>query len=382
LIVHRRRRLLALAAGCALAFLAAFAVSAASDPTSKVLAGDDIEIPAGTTVDHDLYAFGSTVDVAGTINGDLVAAGARITVDGSVTGDVLAAGSEVTINGSVGGDVRAAAGQVTVVGTIGKDLATTTTSLDLGTAGRIGGDLLFAATEVQLDGNIAGGISGAASDYHRTGTVGGPESVGLPVDQSAGERTAALALDALRQFILVMLFGLVFLRFAPTRYRAIAERARRQPFVSAGAGVVVLLGYVAVVIAVVVLAFLFGLAFGVLGFGGFVALDFIGGLLTIVSLTFGLVVFGAFVADAIVGSAIGQLVSLGEGSRSADLIRLAVGAALVVVLTSFPDLGELVKLLVILIGLGAAGTVVWESRRPPAATAAVPVADVWRQPPG
>jgi hypothetical protein len=232
-------------AAIALALLGGAAVLAQGEgPAGKVVAGEAVTVPAGTTVDHDLYVFGSTATIAGTVNGDLVAGAARVVIDGTVTGDVFGAGSEVVVNGTVGGDFRAAAGQVTIAGTVGEDAAIAASSLLLATAGRVGQDVLFTATRVVLNGNVAGGISGTATDYQRHGTIGGPEQVtlGTPVDQPATDRTVSLALDAVRQYIVVMLFGLALLRFAPRLLRASVERVRSQPQVAAPVGVGALIG--------------------------------------------------------------------------------------------------------------------------------------------
>lgn len=373
---RRTRRLAAILAGISLALIAALGVLAQGEPADKLLTGETIVVPAGTTIDHDLYAFGSTVTITGNVNGDLVVAAARIVIDGNVTGDVLAAGSEITLRGSVGGDFRSAGAQLTILGQISEDAAVAASNLLLGPTGRIGQDILFTATQADLEGNVAGGISGSATEYHRGGTVGGSETVslGTRLDQPASDRTVALALDALRQYIVVVLFGLAFLRFAPRVFKASVDRVRSRPLAAAGAGVVAILGYVAAVIAIVVLMILVSLAFGQLEFGGFVAVDVAGSLLAIFSLTFVLIVFSAFVTDAIVGLAIGRLVSVAETSRWAEVIRLAIGSALVVVLTSFPQVGGLVKLLVILVGLGAFCNELWDSRRrPPVAAPVIPV---------
>ena len=208
--------------------------------SAKVITGTEITIPVGTTIDHDVYAFGSTLTVAGTINGDLVAAAARVVIDGTVTGDVLVAASEVTLRGSVGGDFRAAAAQVTILGQAGEDAAVAASNVMVGSTGRIGQDLLFTATDVTLEGNVVGGISGAATEYTRSGSVGGPEQVTLAtrLDQPPADRTVALALDALRQYIVVVLFGLALLRFAPALVRASAAHIRSQPLASSGIGAV------------------------------------------------------------------------------------------------------------------------------------------------
>jgi hypothetical protein len=280
------------------------------------------------------------------------------------------------VNGTVGGDLRSAAGQVTIAGTVGEDAAIAASSLHLETSGRVGQDVLFTSTTVVLDGNVAGGISGTATSYQRHGTVGGPEQVtlGTPVDQPATDRTLSLALDAVRQYIVVMLFGLALLRFAPKLFRASVERVRSQPLVAAGVGVVALIGYVATLIMLVVLMVIVTIIFGQLEFGGFVAIDIIGTLLAGFGLTFGLVLFSAYVADAIVGLAIGRLVSIADTSRWAEVIRLAIGAALVVLVTSFPEVGSIVKLLVILVGLGAFFYAIRESRRRTGVVVPVPQA--------
>jgi cytoskeletal protein CcmA (bactofilin family) len=378
----RSRRAAATIVGLVLALIALVAVVSAADgdPGSKVLANtQDVVVPAGTTIDHDLYAFGSTVEIAGTVTGDLTTAAARVIVSGTVTGDVLGAASEVSVTGTVGGDVRVATSQLTILGAVGEDVAVFASSLVLGAEGRIGGDLLFTASQASLEGNVAGGIAGSATDYQRRGTVGGTEEVSLTtrLDQPPADRAVALALDALRQYLLVLLFGLALLRFAPKLSSAVIDRARTQPFLAAGAGVVVVALYVGLLLGIVVLMVLLGVAFGELGFDGFVLIDLVGGLLAAFGISFAIVFFSAFIADAIVGSAIGRLVAIADGSRWAGVIRLAVGAALVVVLTSFPTLGSIVKLLVILVGLGAFAGVLWDRRRRPAA----PMSPVLAPPP-
>jgi cytoskeletal protein CcmA (bactofilin family) len=353
-------------------------VAAQSSATDKVLAGQDLIIPAGTTIDHDVYAFGNSVTVAGTINGDLVTAAARVVIDGTVTGDLLAAASEVALNGTIGGDARIGAAEINVLGTVSEDVASLSSTLAVGPNARIGGDLLFSATQATLAGTVTGSVSGSATTYQRGGSVGGTEEVSLPTrpDENPADRTIALALDAFRQFLLVILAGLALLRFAPRFHRAVIDRARSQPLMAAGAGVFVVLGVLASVVAVTVLTFLLAISFGELGFVGFVAIDLVGGGLVIVGLLFGLVVFSAFVADAIVASAIGRLVSVADGSRWSDVIRLIVGAALIVVVTSFPTVGSVVKLLVILLGLGAFAGVLWDARRRPVPTVIGPPAGV------
>jgi len=365
-MTQRRRRLAAILAGIAIALLATLGVLAATaDPADKVLAGQEVIVPEGTTVSHDLYAFGSIVTIAGTVEGDLVVAAARVDITGTVTGDVLVAASDVTVSGTVRGDLRAAAARVIVLGQVSEDVASASGGLELGPAGRIDGDLMFTASEVNLEGTIAGGVLGTATVYERRGTIGGPEQVTLStrLDQPATDRTTALALDALRQYIVVVLIGLALLRFAPRFTKGATDRVRSLPLPSAGLGVIAILGYVAALIGLVVVMTLVAVTFGPLDFGDIVAIDIAGALLAGFGLTLSLIVFSAFIADALVGLAVGRLLAVSETSRWADVLRLAFGAALVVIVTSFPDVGGIVKLLVILVALGAASTAFWDSRR-------------------
>ena len=362
---HATRRLLALAAGIAIALAATAAVLAEGpNPLDKLFTGESIVVPAGTTVDHDLYAFGNDVTIAGTVNGDLVTAAARVVINGTVTGDVFAAGSEVSMTGTVGGDFRAAGAQIRIDGQVAEDAAVLGSDLLLGSAGRVREDVLFAATDVVLEGDVTGGIAGTATDYRRRGKVGGIEQVTLasPPDLPAADRTAALAIDALRQYIVVVLVGLAFLRFAPRLFRASIERVRRQPLTASGVGVIALLAYVAALLGLLVLMLIVGLIFGQLDFGGVVAIDIVGTVVAGLGLTLGVVVFAAFIADAIVGMAIGRLIAI-SGGPWADTIRLAIGAAMVVVVTSFPGVGGFVKLLVVLVALGAFCNDLWDQRK-------------------
>src|SRR5207249_2748 len=105
---------------------------------------------------------------------------------------------------------------------------------------------------------------------------------------------------------------------------------------------------------------LLAIALGLLGFGTLLGIDLFGGFLAIAGITLVFVVACVFLADAIVGLAVGRLVaervraqatapsgqSESGRDRWADLGPLVLGVAIVVVLTSIPILGGLVKLLV------------------------------------
>jgi hypothetical protein len=339
----------------------------------KLLSGDAIHVEAGEVVAHDLYIFGGDVTVDGTVEGDLVVGSGSVVINGRVDGDLLAGTGQLAINGEVGGDARIGAGRMSVAGTVGEDLLAGTGQLDLLSGGRVGEDLIFGAGDVRLAGDVSGSILGGASTYSRTGSVGGTEDVTLDTeDEPAAPRGPSTILgDALRQFLTVVLFGAIGLWLVPNALRASEEALRRRPVASIGLGIGILVGFIIQFIAVILLMILLAVALGSITLDALAGFVIWAGVVDLILTTFALVVAASFVVDAVVGLALGQLVARGWAqNRWQELALLAIGAAIVVALTSVPQIGGLVKLCVIVLGLGAmtvAASEAWQRRHPPAA---------------
>jgi hypothetical protein len=338
----------------------------------KVLTGSDVTIPAGETVDHDLYVFAGTVISNGTINGDIVATGGTVEVNGTVQGDVLAAGGRVSINGTVQGDVRAAGGQVVVGGDVSEDVLVAGGQVTVG--GRVGQDLIVSAGELTLSGSVAGSTLGSAGTYDKSGTIAGSDGIHITGTRGAPVIPSNPVLDAVRQFIAVLVIAALALWLVPRAFAAAEAQVRDQPLQSFGWGVVTLIGYVVSIIAIIVVAILLAVVLGALGFGGLLGVDLLGGFVAISGLTLAFIVAGGFLADAIVGLALARLVAAGRGSGTAagtspargqwaDLGLLAAGTAVVVILSAIPVLGGLVKFAVASLGLGALW-LTWRASRP------------------
>jgi hypothetical protein len=334
----------------------------------KLRFGDTIVVPASEIVDHDLYAFAGNITMDGTVNGDLVVAGGNVRINGTVTGDVIAAGGTIDIAGNVNGDVREAGGQVTIGGTVGEDVLASGGQLTIN--GKVGQDLIFAAGNVTMDGAVTGSIEGSAGTYQRTGSVGGTENV------SVGQRGVAptpsggnVLFDALRQFVVVLLFGALALWLLPRGVRATEDVLRRRTLASLGFGALALIGYLVVWILVVILIILLAIVLGLLTFGALATIEAVAGILALGVLTFTFVLVIAFIADALVGLTIGRLIVPALGMRGPTSDRwqelgvLALGVALVVIATSLPAIGGIVKLFVALLGLGALTLVAWGAWR-------------------
>jgi len=352
------------------------AVMAGGDVEDKLRTGDSVTVDAGEVVAHDLYVFGGDVVVDGTVEGDLVVASSSVTINGLVQGDVVAGAGQLIVNGEVDGDVRVGAGRITLTGSVGEDLLAGAGQIDVAADGSVGEDLIFGAGDVTMRGVVAGSVYGSATTYSsRNGSVGGSENVtldtGFEPSEPALSEPVRIAADALRQLLTVVLFGALALWLVPGALRASESALRRRPLASVGMGIGILVGYIIQFIAVILLMILVGVALGSITLDGLAGIAIWAGIVDLMISTLALVVAASFVVDAVVGLALAQLVARGWAqSRWQELFLLVVGALIVVAATSLPEIGGIVKLCVIVLGLGAmtvAAAEAWQRRHPPAA---------------
>ena len=381
-------RILTAAAACVALLVILTGVALAQGASEKFRSGDSVTIAAGETVSNDLYAFAGTVQVDGTVDGDLVASGGLIDITGTVTGDVLAAGGRVNITGTVGGDTRIAGGTLSVGGAIAEDLLAAGGQLTVTSSGTVGEDLIAGTGQLTIDGTVTGDVLARTGAYTKAGTVGGTEDVtitarddqtGEPSEPDAATTATRQIIDGVRHFLVVVLVGALMIWFAPRPYAAMKSALRQRPLPAAGWGIVAILGYVALLVVVLIGMILLAFVFGLLGFSDLIGINFLGGLVAILGASLAFAVVAGYVADALVGVVLAGLVMRGENtSRWRELAVLAAGAAVVILLSSLPVLGPWVKLVVILLGLGA---VVMAWRRPRGTDDAVVVPDGVAQPP-
>jgi cytoskeletal protein CcmA (bactofilin family) len=368
---HSHRRLAISLASVGLV-LTVFTATALAQTSDKLRTGDSVTIPAGETVSNDLYAFAGTVRVDGTVDGDLVATGGSIDITGTVTGDVLAAGGNVSISGTVGGDARIAGGTLNIDGAVSEDLVASGGRVTISPSGTVGEDALVWAGQLAVDGAVAGDLTARVGTYAKTGTVGGTEDVqitsgpGQPSTPAPEQTVAGRAIDAVQHFLVVLAVGGVLIWLVPRGYAAMKTAIQRRPLPAAGWGILGLFGYFVALIVIVLAMVLLAILFGTLGFGDLVGVDVLGGIVAILGVTLAFVIACAYVADAIVGAALaGLILREASATRTREFGLLAAGAAVVVLLSSLPVLGPWVKLVVVVLGLGALLLVVMQAWRPP-----------------
>jgi cytoskeletal protein CcmA (bactofilin family) len=386
-MVHPNRLLMAAAACVALLAILTGVALAQGAVSEKLRSGDTVIIAAGQTVSNDLYAFAGTVRVDGTVDGDLVASGGLVEVTGTVTGDVLAAGGSVNITGTVGGDTRIAGGTLSVGGAIKEDLLATGGQLTITSSGTVGGDLIAGTGQLTIDGAVAGNVLARTGTYTKAGTIGGTEDVTItardgqpaqPGQPGAAQTATQQTIDAVRHFLVVVLVGALLIWFAPRTYAATKTALRQRPLPSAGWGIVAICGFVVLLVVALIVMILFAIVFGLLGFSDLVGIDILAGIIAIVGASLVFAVVAGYVTDALVGVALASLVMRGQNaSRWRELAVLAAGAAVVVILSSVPIVGPWVKVIVMLLGLGAI-LIAW---RGPRGTDAVAAPSGWVQTP-
>jgi cytoskeletal protein CcmA (bactofilin family) len=328
----------------------------------KLRSGESVTVAAGETVSSDLYAFAGTVRIDGTVDGDLIASGGLVDVTGTVTGDILAAGGSVNISGTVDGDTRIAGGTLSVGGAIKEDLLAGGGQLTVTSSGTVGEDLIAGTGQLTIDGSVTGDVLARTGTYAKAGTIGGTEDVTItPRDQAPqpGQPAAAPSvtqqvIDAVRHFLVVVLVGALLIWFAPRPYAAMKSAIQRRPLPAAAWGIVAILAFVVFLVVVLIAMILLAIVFGLLGFSDLIGIDILGGIVAILGASLLFSIVAGYVADALVGVALAGLVMRDENaSRWRELAVLALGAAVVVLLSSLPIVGPWVKLVVILLGLGA-----------------------------
>ena len=128
-------------------------VGTQSAEAADFVGDEDYTLPAGETLNDDLYVSGSTILIDGDINGDLFAAGQTVTVNGKVDGNVFAGGATLTINGDISGDLFASGGTIAFTGTA-DDARVVGGQISI--LGDLVGDLMTAGGTIKLDGVVGG----------------------------------------------------------------------------------------------------------------------------------------------------------------------------------------------------------------------------------
>ncbi|MFA5714637.1 MAG: hypothetical protein WC998_02770 [Candidatus Paceibacterota bacterium] len=131
----------------------------------------------GLTIDDNLYAAGSDVNVSGQVAGDLFIFGGNVVVSGPVGGDLMSFGGTLNINGKVSGDERLAGGNIIISNSVGGDLLVAGGQVSILPGSIIGKDVEIAGGNINYSGENNGRLSIRGGDVYINGKVNGDLSV-------------------------------------------------------------------------------------------------------------------------------------------------------------------------------------------------------------
>jgi len=335
-----------------------------------------VQVAADETVEESLFISGDTVAVDGTIDGDLAAFGERITIRGVVRGNVFAAGGEVEILGTIEGSLHVAGKRVTIEGEVQQGVFGAARTLTLHERGDVGRDAVLVGETVHMDGRIGRDLFSAAERVEIRGTVGrnastrgdrlalhdsasiagdlyyelrkGDEPEIAPSAQIGSETTSGelmhdvgpknrwldggVYLGAAVFLASFFLAGMLLHRLLPDLFVADLERSS-DFFRAMGFGAIALIGTpIALILCLITIV---GIPIGVIG--------------TFLYLT------SLFVSVIVVASLVGTSITATMGFEPEDIgfgLSLLVGLVVVLVGMNLPFVGGILRLLVVLTGLG------------------------------
>ncbi len=118
--------------------------------------GEAVVVPNDTAVSGDVFAVGKFVDVFGRVAGDLLAAGDQLMIKGVIASDVFGLGQKVTVDGSIGDDVHVAGNTLEIVAAKIDDLFAAGNNVHISSETTVDGDAYVAGSKIILEGTING----------------------------------------------------------------------------------------------------------------------------------------------------------------------------------------------------------------------------------
>jgi len=338
-------------------------------------------LPAGQTVDDNLFASGNAVIIDGIVNGDLIAFARRVTINGTVKGNVLTGATSVEVTGIVEGSIVAGGQTIQISGKVAHNVVGFGQSVTIGKEATVGGDAAGFGNETHMNGNLghsfyAFGMADIAGTVGRNVTFRGANLSVLPSARITGDLTSYVSrAETVHVDPSAMIGGkqsVEVTKPGPSRYATFGFYFSQLLHVAAA--------FVAGFLLLLLLPSLRRLGFSdivsVLKSGGIgfllvfatpiaalcVAITLIG--MPVAFVGFVTWLLGLYLAKIVVANFIGRtlLTSQGDGMGSVAL-ALLVGRVLTFVAINLPYVGGLVHFVLVLVGFGALAMNVYGSFR-------------------
>jgi cytoskeletal protein CcmA (bactofilin family) len=278
---------------------------------------EDVTVERGAVIDGAVHCLCEALVVRGRVEGNAYVFGDSIAVeDGRIGRDALLIGSQVRVAGDVGRDLWIFGEAIEVSGRVGRDMQGSVGRLDVVDRAVVGGDLDMAVPArdaVQIDRGV---------------TVGGLVRVEERPDAGRSKYVqAGYYLVQLAQLVGAFIVGVIAFSSFP-RLRTVPLQGSRAVLVAMGIGILLLV--LTPIVSVLAMFTVVGLPIGLIAVAMYVV--------------------ALYVASIVVAGRLGQAI-LGPQRRSVPL-ALFVGLMILTVATELPAIGGLVRLVVIVLGLG------------------------------
>jgi cytoskeletal protein CcmA (bactofilin family) len=134
--------------------------------------GNSVYIPKDEVIEGDLFVGAGVIIIDGTVTGDLFFGGNTININGEVKGDIIGGGGSFTLNGVAGDDVRVWCGSITINGKIEKSLTAFGGNVVLTKNSVVKRDVLIGCDEANISGEIFGELRASSGNIQLTGSIG------------------------------------------------------------------------------------------------------------------------------------------------------------------------------------------------------------------
>lgn len=295
----------------------------------------------------------------GQFPGSIIGAGYQTQLDGTTSGNVNYWGSALQIDGIVRGDVEATVGDSNSLGLsqvqairipFEWNVDLLPPGLSIGTSGQVEGNLRYTGIG---QGEIAGQVTGR-TEYVQTVLQPDLTAIITP-EQQPGLGT--FLTQSLREFITLLVIGVIALFVVPRSYLSPARSLRQRPLRSFGAGLLSAVASLPALLLAILVALLIAFILAFVRLETLLMLWGIGASTVVVVAVIVLYFLIFFVSRALACLWIGRWlvrVTIGDdNSRRVALIGQGVGCTLLALLSPVPWVGLSVNVLAILFGLGA-----------------------------
>jgi hypothetical protein len=131
---------------------------------------DETTVAADEIIDDDVFIFGEDIVVKGMVNGDLVAFGSKVEIDGIVNGTIVAGGSNVAISAIGVRSIWAGGSNIDISAEVQNNVVIFGGTLKVTEDAVIGKELKGFGGSLHVHGDVGGSIDAGAGTFEFSGT--------------------------------------------------------------------------------------------------------------------------------------------------------------------------------------------------------------------